>query len=211
MFLLWVIFITNKCQSSQGWASLGFNRGNEEALRRHETLSNYLCLLFPEIVYSKILERETDDKGQTFTKQVDTVNVQRDFFLFFSNLYKKEIDKEGMKDKITTFMGNTTTPTISAAQKDKCEEVVVESELLYALKQMKNGSAPGCDGITVEFLKMFWARISQLLTLSFNSAFENGNLSSSQRKAVITLIHKGKDLARDKQKTELATHIANKQ
>ena len=37
---------------------------------------------------------------------------------------------------------------------------------------------------------------SKLLTLSFNSAFENGNLSSSQRKAVITLINKGKDLAR---------------
>ena len=35
------------------------------------------------------------------------------------------------------------------------------------------------------------------MTLSFKSAFENGNLSSSQRKAVITLIHKGKDLARD--------------
>ena len=33
LFLLWVIFITNKCQSSQGWASLGFNRGKEEALR----------------------------------------------------------------------------------------------------------------------------------------------------------------------------------
>ena len=86
---------------------------------------------------------------------------------FFSNLYKKKIDKEGMEEKITTFMGNTTTPTISAAHKDKCEGVVVESELLYALKQMKNGSAPGCDGITVKFLKMFWARISKLLTLSF--------------------------------------------
>ena len=75
---------------------------------------------------------------------------------------------------------------------------------------MKNGSAPGCDGITVEFLKMFWTRISDLLTLSFNSAFESGNLSSShtQKKAVITLIHKGKDLARGK---ELETHIANKQ
>ena len=36
-----------------------------------------------------------------------------------------------MEEKITTFMGNTTTPTISAAQKDKCEGVVVESELLY--------------------------------------------------------------------------------
>ena len=96
-----------------------------------------------------------------------------------------------MEERITTFMGSTTTPTITATHKDKCEGVVVESELLYALKQMKNGSAPGCDGITVDFLKMFWTRISQLLTLSFNSVFENGNLSSSQRKAVITLIHKG--------------------
>ena len=96
---------------------------------------------------------------------------------FLSNLYKKKIDKEGMEEKITTFMGNTTTPAISAAQIDKCEGLVVENELLYALKQMKNGSAPGCDGITVEFLKMFWARISKLLTSSFNSAFENGNLS----------------------------------
>ena len=52
-------------------------------------------------------------------------------------------------------MVNTTTTTIFAAQKDKCEGVVVESEILYALKQMKNGSEPGCDGITVEFLKMF--------------------------------------------------------
>ena len=80
-------------------------------------------------------------------------------------------NREGIEEKITTFM---------------------------RLKQMKNGSAPGCDGITVEFLKMLWARISKLLTLSFNSAIENGNLSSSQRKAVITLKHKGKDLARDK-------------
>ena len=55
-----------------------------------------------------------------------------------------------MEEKITTFMGNTTT-TISAAQIDKCEGLVVESELLYALKQMKNGSAPGCDGSSLVF------------------------------------------------------------
>ena len=76
-------------------------------------------------------------------------------------------------------MRNTVTPTISVTQRDKCERVVVETELLCTLKQMKNGSASGCDGITVEFLKMFWTRISKLLTLSFNSAFESGNLSSS--------------------------------
>ena len=50
---------------------------------------------------SKIMERVTEDKGWTFTKQVDIMNVQRYFFLFFfsSNLYKKKIDKEGMEEK----------------------------------------------------------------------------------------------------------------
>ena len=140
------------------------------------------------------MEKVTDENGHTVTKQADIMNVQKDFF---SNLYKKKINSDEMEEKIDTFMRNTVTPTISVTQKDKCEGVVVETELLSALKQMKNGSAPGCDGITVEFLKMFWTRISKLLTLSFNSAFENGNLSSLQRKAVITLIHIGKDLARD--------------
>ena len=107
-------------------------------------------------------------------------------------------------------MGNTTTPAISAAQTDNCEGVVVESALLYALKQVKNASAPGCDGITVEFLKMFWTRISKLLTLSFNSAFENANLSSSQRKAVITLIHKGNDLASDNLKNWRPISLTNR-
>ena len=98
---------------------------------------------------SKIMERVTDETGRTFTKQLDIMNVQRDFFFsfFLSNLYKKKIDKEGMEEKITTFMGNTTTLTVSAAQKEKYEGMVVESELLYALKQMKNGSAPGVMGL----------------------------------------------------------------
>ena len=73
------------------------------------------------------------------------MNVQRHFF---STLYKNKIDKEGMEENITTFMRNTTIPTISVAQKDKCEEVVVENEPLYGLKEMKNGSAPECHGIT---------------------------------------------------------------
>ena len=32
---------------------------------------------------SKIIEKVTDDKGRTFTKQVDIMNAQRDSFFFF--------------------------------------------------------------------------------------------------------------------------------
>ena len=41
------------------------------------------------------MEMVTDERGQTFTKQVDIMNVQRNLF---SNLYKKKIDEEGMEE-----------------------------------------------------------------------------------------------------------------
>ena len=64
------------------------------------------------------------------------MNVERSFFLLIFMKKKKKKDRQGKegrkktKTKKTTFMGNTITPTISAARKDKCEGMVVESELL---------------------------------------------------------------------------------
>ena len=43
---------------------------------------------------------------------------------------------------------------------------------------------------------MFWSRIGHLCISSFESAFKNGKLSSSQCKSVIFLNHKGNKLAR---------------
>ena len=101
-----------------------------------------------------------------------------------------------MMDKINSFLGNTWTPHLSQEQTTGCEGSVLREEVLYALKQMKNGSAPGTDGITIEFNELFWSRIGHLVISSFESAFKNGKISSFQCKAVIILIHKGNGLAR---------------
>ena len=45
------------------------------------------------------MEKVTDERGRTFTKQADIMNVQRDFF---PTLYKK-INKEGMEEKNNYF------------------------------------------------------------------------------------------------------------
>ena len=76
------------------------------------------------------MEKVTDENGHTVTKQADIMNVQKDFY---SNLYKKKINSEEMEEKIDTFMRITVTPTISVPQKDKCEGVVVGTEL-FVLK-----------------------------------------------------------------------------
>ena len=53
---------------------------------------------------------------------------------------------------------------------------------------------PRNDGLTVEFYLAFWPVFGSLLVQSLNYAFEYGELSNSQKQAVITLVEKrGKD------------------
>ena len=59
---------------------------------------------------------------------------------------------------------------------------------------MKLNKSPGNDGFSVEFYQTFWPYIGGLVVDAFNEAFDNGNLSVSQKQGVITLIEKdGKD------------------
>lgn len=70
----------------------------------------------------------------------------------------------------------TLTPTI-----DECAEAVYN---------MKLNKSPGLDGIPIEFYKMFWKRIKLYIYESLVRSFEVGELSSSQRASVLSLIHK---------------------
>ena len=71
-------------------------RARVKCVEEGEKNTKYFLNLEKSRANSKIMEKVTDDKGRTFTKQVD-INVQRDFFLS-SNLYKKKIGK-GWKKK----------------------------------------------------------------------------------------------------------------
>jgi len=65
------------------------------------------------------------------------------------------------------------------------------------------GKTPGDDGISIEFYKMFWPLIGEFIfwpllgkfmIASFNEVFDNKEMSSSQKQAIITLMEKkGKD------------------
>ena len=63
---------------------------------------------------------------------------------------------------------------------------------------MKNGSAPGGDGLTVEVYKCFWPKLKIMVTNTFNEAFGSEELTYTQRQGIIILLHKGKDLPQDR-------------
>ena len=62
------------------------------------------------------------------------------------------------------------------------------------MQTLQQNKSPGNDGLTVEFYLAFWPVFGSLLVQSLNYAFKYGELSNSQKQAVITLVEKkGKD------------------
>ena len=57
---------------------------------------------------------------------------------------------------------------------------------------MGNNKSPGNDGCTEEFYLAFFDNLNRFLVDSLSFSLENGEFSSSQKQAVITLIEKKK-------------------
>ena len=64
-------------------------------------------------------------------------------------------------------------------------------EVSSTLKMMKSHKTPGIDGITVEFLKVFWLKLKHIVTNALNCCYNKGNLSTSLRQSVTTCLTKG--------------------
>ena len=71
-----------------------------------------------------------------------------------------------------------------------CEGQLTYSECFKVLSTFSNNKTPGNDGLTIEFYNFFWLEIGTLLVDSLNYAYFHGELSNSQKQAVITLIEK---------------------
>ena len=74
-----------------------------------------------------------------------------------------------------------------------CEGKITAEECAKVLQSFQLNKAPGNDGIPVEFYIKFWPIISELFINCANECFSTGEMSCSQKQAVITLIEKGKD------------------
>ena len=61
---------------------------------------------------------------------------------------------------------------------------------LISLKSIQNNKTPGNDGLTKEFYETFWNEIKHVFLKSLKQAKEKGQLSISQRQAIIKLIEK---------------------
>ena len=109
---------------------------------------------------------------------------------FYSELCDK---KSGVQTDYLTcpFLEDTlSSPKLTGSMRETCEGQLTYSECFKVLSTFSNDKTPGNDGLTIEFYKLFWSEIGTFLVDSLNYAYLHGELSYSQKQAVIALIEK---------------------
>ena len=88
------------------------------------------------------------------------------------------------------YLADINTPNLSEEKQKQCEGKLTLKEIWDSLVSTKNGKSPGNDGLTKEFYIAFFGELGRLMLRTFNHSFSKGELSSSQKQAITTLIQK---------------------
>ena len=119
----------------------------------------------------------------------DPKKVQLEIEKYYSNISKSDLLTPS-EDLLCSFLNHPRIPRLSVDQVQTCEGALTVPEYFKCLQFFGCNKSPGNDGLTVEFYKAFWNTVGNLVVDSLNFAYEYGELSNSQKEAIITLIEK---------------------
>ena len=96
-------------------------------------------------------------------------------------------------------MNNFEIPKLTDNEARICDGKLTVDECYRSLQLFESNKSPGNGGLTVEFYRGFWNILGNLMVDSLNYSYDYGELSNSQKEAIITLIEK-----KDKDKRDLS-------
>ena len=144
-------------------------------------------------IFSQFEEKETRQKHlKKFWKLKISGSITPDSFKilceekhFYQELYTSK--NLGNKQATETFLNSINIPSLTDEQKFSCEVSIMEEECVKALQSFQGNKVPGNRGLSIEFYSICWAIISDPFVNCVNECFTNGEMSLSQKQAVITL------------------------
>ena len=106
---------------------------------------------------------------------------------FYRDLYKSKNYDPEITQKISAFLNDLNIPKLSEEQQKQCEGCISSEECFRPLNSFDLG-------VTVSpFYKTFWVVLKDGFIKCVNECFEKGEMSNSQKQAVITLIEKKRE------------------
>lgn len=97
------------------------------------------------------------------------------------------------------FLNNSEIPKLTNNEARNCDGKLTVDECYKSLQLFESNKSPGNDGLTAEFYRAFWHILGNLMVGSLNYSYDYGELSNSQKEAIITFIEK-----KDKDKRDLS-------
>ena len=119
---------------------------------------------------------------------VEEDEIMKEIESFYENLYASH--DEGNNGAFNDFVRDLQTVKLTDEEREDLEGYITIEECSKVLKTFPAGKSPGDDGFTAEFYNCFFDLVSRDLVNSFNTAYNEGELSISQRRGVITLVPK---------------------
>ena len=136
--------------------------------------------------YSRRVISELElEEGDIITNEKQILSEIESYFM---NLYSSKTDVS--EEHFSSYVEQLEFPRLSHEMSLKAEGLLTYEECKESLDTFSPGKSPGEDGFTVEFYLTFFDLIGEDLVNSLNSAYQNGELSISQRRGVISLIPK---------------------
>lgn len=145
--------------------------------------------------YFLSLERRNKNKTHVRKLLIDEgieITASREILKVIESFYKDLYDVKGTGTEADCcdFLKHIDNPALSQDEMLSCEGYLTIAECFTSLKQLGTSKTPGNDGLTKEFYIAFWDCISKDLVSCLNNSFDEGELTTSQKQAVITLIEK---------------------
>ena len=161
-------------------------RSRAEWSEEGETKTQYFEQLLKSNKRKSVIKEVYNENKDIITETNEILKIIKSFY---EKLYS---DCDVLEDINKIFLDEI--PKLSEESKTFCEGKLTKNECYEVLKEMKVNKSPGNDGFTVEFYITFWPTLGETLVETLNEAYNRGELSTSQKQGVITLIEKeGKD------------------
>ena len=159
-------------------------RSRADCVEYGEKNSKYFINLEKRNQKRKVITKLMSEHGDVITGGKEILDEEK---TFYQKLYEtcNPLDCD-----LNSILDNIDAPKLDIVIQNKCEGLITISECSDALKNMPNNKTPGTDGFPTEFYKFFYKDIRKNLLDSFNFSFNNGKLSTDQRRGIINLIPK---------------------
>ena len=160
----------------------------------HEIIK--LCVPDP----TKPNPKEPDKKQETVTI-TDPEELRDTMKSFYQEIFNFQPNVKDTPKDLENFLNSGDDPDpweelqrrkIPKQMRDNMEGNITVSQMTESLeKHLKPSSAPGIDGLTVAWIRVFWPELKQIVTLAINECKTSKELSGTFRTAIFKLLRKG--------------------